>query len=151
MFFYNTKDFSIQLYAFQRQSILKASMPVGGATMLFVSHFLSMAKYLSKYSPSSTRSRSRWSSSNSEIPSLILWYAFLKHKSKCSGEKPSKKQRRLFPRTNYKLELEAQPVIFFLLRPALFSFRQLWSICAIHLGKGHELGTASWQGRFNSL
>ena len=70
---------------------------------------------------------------------------------KCSGEKPSKKQRRLFPQTNYKLELEAQPVIFFLLRPALFSFRQLWSICAIHLGKGHELGTASWQGRLNSL
>ena len=41
MFFYNTKDFSIQLYAFQRQSILKASMPVGGATMFLVPYFLS--------------------------------------------------------------------------------------------------------------
>jgi len=50
------------------------------ATML---HFLSMAKYLSKYSPSSTRSRSRWSSSNSEIPSLILSYAFLSSFSSC--------------------------------------------------------------------
>ena len=95
MFFYNTKDFSIQLYAFQRQSILKASMPVGGATMLFVSHFLSMAKYLSKYSPSSTRSRSRWSSSNSEIPSLILWYAFLKHKSQMLRRKTFKKAETL--------------------------------------------------------
>ena len=93
--FYNTKDFSIQLYAFQRQSILKASMPVGGATMLFVSHFLSMAKYLSKYSPSSTRSRSRWSSSNSEIPSLILWYAFLKHKSQMLRRKTFKKAETL--------------------------------------------------------